>query len=233
MDVFEAVARNLENPSDEDGVAGRFGTSLHAALRQALYMDVDMPLIAFRNHGEIEKFIGAFYKCLNDRLGCRADLVILKNSVDSAQILETLLSASRESNLGIAPVAVPRPGLKKVQGSGKYRSVIAAEVAAIGHVKSRDFADVMGDFLVLGDTNREMINRIDRSLVTIDDERRVAWDLAKTFSYAVMTWMKTSESSLVSDFCFELFDEWSGITDRQLLKRIDEVVPKRKRPASA
>lgn len=222
------VAGELERSSVHEATRTTSRTSLHSALRRALQTEEDWPLIAYRNHREIEMFVGRFYECLNDRVGSRVDLMILKNSIDIDAVVGLLRSTGKELNLGEPPDAVQRPGLKKVQGSGKYRSVIAAEVAAIAHVRSRNFADVMGDFLVPGESNRGMIERIDHSLVKIEDEREVSWDLAKMFSQAVMTWMKTSESSLVSDFCISLFDEWSGVTDGDLVRRLEGVAPKGK-----
>lgn len=226
------VARELEHSSVQEASRTTSRTSLHSALRRALQTEEDWPLIAYRNHREIEMFVGRFYECLNDRVGSRVDLLTLKNSIDIDAVVGLLRITGKELNLGEPPDPVQRPGLKKVQGSGKYRSVIAAEVAAIAHVRSRNFADVMGDFLVPGESNREMIERIDHSLVKIGNEREVNWDLAKTFSQAVMTWMKTSESSLVSDFCVSLFDEWGGVTDGDLLRRLEIVAPKGKSAVS-
>lgn len=233
MDIFELVARELESPSVDDVSRTTSRTSLHSALRRALQTEEDWPLIAYRNHVELEMFVGRFYECLNDRMGCRVDLMILRNSNNSGALVNLLRGAGEEFQLGESPEVVQRPGLKKIQGSGKYRSVIASEVAAIAHVRSRNFADVMGDFLVQGDSNRGMIERIDHSLVTIEDDREVNWNLAKTFSQAVMMWMKTSESSLVSDFCFSLFDEWSGVTDADLVRQLERVDPKGKRLTGA
>jgi hypothetical protein len=224
----DAVATELANPSGRPLDEPSLGASIHSAIRRALGVEEDWPLVAYRNHVQLEHFVYDFYQALNAHRGARVDLLLLRKSIELPVVLDLLHSLGRDSKFENAPVPVSRPGLKRVQGSGRYRSVIAAEVSAIAYVRNRGFADVMGNFLVSGDSNRAMVDRIDQSLVMIADEREVSWGLAKTFSHAVMTWMKTAESSLVSDFCFFLFDEWSEVTDEDLVRRLEEVDPKRK-----
>jgi hypothetical protein len=228
----ESVAVEFANAPVVE-VAGKVsGPSLHAAIRRALKVDEDWPLVAYRNHAQLESFVFRFIEGLNTRLGDRADLLILRNEVDTDSIVGILRAVGDEIELEDPPVAVSRPGLRKVQGSGKFRSVIAAEVAAMAHVWERGFADVLGDFLVPGDSNLDLIKRIDQSVVSIDDERGVNWALAKEFSQAVMIWMKTAESSLVSDFCFSLFDEWSGVKDDELRRQLAGFTLRKKSAAS-
>jgi hypothetical protein len=228
----DAVATELANPSGRPIDDPSLGASIHSAIRRALGIEEDWPLTAYRNHLQLEPFVHDFYQALNAHLGARVDLSLLRKSIDLPVVLDLLHSLGRNSKFENPPAPVIRPGLKRVQGSGKYRSVIAAEVAAIAFVQKRDFADVLGDFLVPGESNSEMVNRIDRSVVVLDNDVKVDWKLAKDFSSAVATWTKNSESSFVTDFCFSLLDEWSGVTDSELRDLLKPILSKPQRVTS-
>jgi len=228
MNFYEAVAKDFVDLALVEGPSKTPEYSLHAALRRALQTEVDWPLIAYRNHKQLTEFVERFYKGLDIAGGGRSDLASLKNPTDSAAVINLMMTASRIVELGVTPKAVARPGLKKIQGSGKYRSVIAAEIAAVAHSRKQDFADAIGDFLWPGISNLEFIERIERSLVEDVDENEIDWSLPKKFSRTAMVWLKSSESSLVSDFCFALFDEWSGVRDAELLGRLNSIHAKRR-----
>ena len=87
MGFSESVAVEFANAPVVE-VAGKVsGPSLHAAIRRALKVDEDWPLVAYRNHAQLESFVFRFIEGLNTRLGDRADLLILRNEVDTDSIV--------------------------------------------------------------------------------------------------------------------------------------------------
>ena len=225
MSFVEFVADELEKVAPNANSSSGSVISLHQVVRRGIGTDPDWPLLAYRNFDELETFVETFYHEAGGVLGSRADRFDLSKEANRATFVEILRRSSFPKILKSPPIAIPRPGLRKVQGSGKFRAIVAAEVASISHVRKVDFAVVIGNFLIEGEGNRELVTRISRSAVEVTDERQVDWAVAKRFSHAMGIWMKTSDSSLVADFCFALFENWSGVQDQALLKRISNLVP--------
>lgn len=118
--------------------------------------------------------------------------------------------------------------MRKIGGAGKSRGVVATEIASILHRTSRNFADVFGDFLRPQISDMEMITAIDHQTVQLEDESEINWSLPKLFSTTMPIWLRTSETTLISDFCFSIYDEWSGIRDEDLSMKLTLIVQESK-----
>ena len=232
MSFFQLVAQELTGkftPVIPDASGFKDKLTLHSAIRTILGTNPDWSTLAYRNHAEISQFIQSTYQGLSETLGERSDTWCMRSVRTEEEVISLLTKAGDEIQLPVPPVPQVRPGMKKISGPSKSRGVIAAEIANIAHALGRGFADVFGDFLQPGISDLELIKAIDRRVVDIQNENDIDWTLPKKFSTVLPLWWRTSDSTVVSDFCYSMFDEWSGIQDQELDVKLDALVAESKR----
>lgn len=232
MSLYLEIARCLEGnfvPTIGDSPDQKNKFTLHSAIRTILGTNPDWSTLAYRNHAEISQFIQSTYQGLSETLGERSDTWCMRSVRTEEEVISLLTKAGGEIQLPVPPVPQVRPGMKKISGPSKSRGVIAAEIANIAHALGRGFADVFGDFLQPGISDLELIKAIDRRVVDIQYENDFDWTLPKKFSTVLPLWWRTSDSTVVSDFCYSMFDEWSGIQDQELDVKLDALVAESKR----
>lgn len=232
MSFFHLVADELAgkfNPVVSDTPGAKEKLTLHGAIRSTLGTNPDWALLAYRNHVELLHFVNLIYAGLTEILKERADTWALREKRQEEEVLALLNNAHKTIDLPTTPIPVGRPGMRKIGGAGKSRGVVVTEIASIAHHTSRHFADVFGDFLRPQISDMEMITALDHQTVQLEDESEINWSLPKLFSTTMPIWLRTSETTLISDFCFSIYDEWSGIRDDDLSMKLKLIVEEAKR----
>jgi hypothetical protein len=177
--------------------------ALKMEMEMGMGMDRDLYVLAYENHKDLTSAIrssfATFDSLLAERTGAaaRSDVWVTQHNRTEDEIVGLLSEADdADPNPAAATrIAAPRPGMKKLLGSRRYRAAIASEVCRLMAHTGQSFSQVVGKVSQIGQRDDELLESLEQWRAEVappNDPAVVDLDLGALFAEAAGEWFRTS-----------------------------------------
>lgn len=190
---FEPVAERAEYEEQ---------LTLYAAVKSAIGMDPDAAIIGYREHRQIRLLVRSFYAALTSAVDGIGEPWAMRPDRTELEVLDVLGRMTGSEDLMVPETVTARPGLKRLAGSGRLRSVLSGEVAAIANYSSADFYEVMRSVVDAPYSDAELLERVDSLSVPSWVNSEIDWKEAKAFAVRAGDFLRSAPGAPLSAFVY-------------------------------